>query len=79
MYQTAKTGLKLADVVDLVSPDSYTMRMVEPCVDHTYRVLNRAMITTALQGDDGTLHEDHGESVTPESVYGRRVTVLVVE
>lgn len=50
--------------------------LVSSAYDHEYRGAN-ADLRTALKGK-GTLTEDHGEEITPESEWGERVQVLFV-
>ena len=56
----------LADDVPLVRSTS----------DHGYVVTN-VQVATALRDRRGEFTEDHGEEITPEATYGKRMTVVV--
>ena len=45
--------------------------------DHGYRRADFT-VTTALRAPDGDWTEDHGEKLTPEAEYGRRLPAVVV-
>lgn len=57
-------------------PDN--VEIVTPSSDHSYKYIY-CSVTTALKDDEGEWTEDYGESSTPESLYGKRKKVLVIE
>jgi len=48
-----------------------------PAHDHAYRLAD-AEVTTALQENRYSWTEDHGEEMTPEAEYGRRIPIVLV-
>ena len=48
-----------------------------PNFDHGYNVAG-VQQTTVLHGGRATYTEDHGEALTPEAEYGKRVNAVVV-
>lgn len=71
MRSTVKELKKLLETV----PDGTTV--VIPGEDHGYRAA-RFELTTGLQEAPGCWTEDHGETVTPEAEYGKRLPILVI-
>lgn len=51
--------------------------VVTPSFDHSYRDVE-AGEATALASHVGSYTEDHGEDITPEAEYGKRIKVFVV-
>lgn len=54
------------------------MPLVRPAHDHEYRTAH-AEVTTGLRDRSGAWTEDHGEDVTPEATWGKRIPVLLVK
>ena len=48
-----------------------------PAHDHAYRLAD-VEVTTALQENRYSWTEDHGEEMTPEAEYGRRIPIILV-
>lgn len=46
-------------------------------MDHSYRIVN-AWDSTALRDKRGEWTEDHGEKLTPEKEYGKRLRALII-
>lgn len=55
-----------------------TTKIVEPGSDHDFRVVDLHIASALYDVYDNTWTEDHGEDVTPEADYGKRVKVLLV-
>ena len=52
--------------------------VLTPGADHGYTP-GSFQLTTVLQESRRAWCEDHGEALTPEATYGKRITALVVE
>jgi hypothetical protein len=52
--------------------------IVVPSADHGY-LPSTCIVTTALHEERNKWTEDHGEQVTPEAQYGKRVKVIVIQ
>lgn len=68
----------VGDLRKLIDGKPDDMPLVRPAEDHEYRQAY-AQVTTALKGRGGAYTEDHGEEVTPEAQWGKRVPVLLIE
>lgn len=63
---------------DLVAKAPDDALLVVPGSDHSYRLAS-IELTTALQERPRQFTEDHGEDITPEAEYGKRVPILLVQ
>lgn len=67
------TVRELLEVLRLAPPDAV---LLIPGGDHGYTMAS-ASVTTALKSKREWT-EDHGEELTPEKEYGKRVAVVVI-
>lgn len=53
--------------------------LVVPTGDHSYNHAHATKTTALYDGRNRIWSEDHGEDVTPEADYGKRLPVLVIQ
>lgn len=53
--------------------------LVTPSPDHSYRFCDIIKDTVLYNSNTKQLTEDHGESVTPEAEYGKRIDAIIIE
>lgn len=70
--------MKAKDIRALLEGVDDDAVLVQPDGDHGYRETSIA-VGTALQETRTKWTEDHGEAVTPEAQFGKRVQVLITE
>ena len=70
--------MKAKDILAMLTNADPEAVLLLSVSDHGYREVS-ITITTALKERRGTWCEDHGEEMTPEAQYGKRVAALVVE
>lgn len=76
--RTIKWAVDVAKLRELIDEIDDGALLVVPSFDHSYRsplIYNG----TALLEENGNLTEDFGEEMTPESEYGKRIKVLIIE
>jgi hypothetical protein len=66
---------KLKKLIEGLADD---VLVVGPAPDHEYRQVDGEATTALIDEESRCMTEDHGEDVTPEADYGKRITVLVI-
>lgn len=49
-----------------------------PGDDHSYRHCRAVVCTCLYDKSNGRINEDHGEDVTPEANYGKRLPAIII-
>ncbi len=55
-----------------------TAIVLVPSRDHEYRPVAAEVATALFDQDSFTFTEDHGEDLTPEAEYGKRIEVVII-
>ena len=69
-------GMNVKQLKALIDKLPDNMNIVVPGQDHSYDIADISVISALVCM--GSYTEDHGEKLTPEKEYGKRVDVLVV-
>lgn len=71
--------ITVADLKQLIDGYSDDAVVVVPSIDHEYNEANVYQTTALYDERIGVWSEDHGPALTPESEFGKRKNVVVVE
>lgn len=69
--------MKVGDLRKLIEGVPDDACVVVPAPDHSYREAH-CQLTTGLRAGRSEWTEDHGELVTPEAEYGKRLPILLI-
>ncbi len=67
---------KLKEEIADLSDDAL---IIAPSGDHSFRVVQACAATALYDAKLRCWSEDHGEEITPEAEYGKRIDVLIIE
>lgn len=70
--------LTAGELMELLKDCNPKMPVLVPMGDHQYRRVNGLIGTALHDRESGDWTEDHGEQVTPEADYGKRVPVVLI-